>query len=186
MSAKSAFDAVREGVRAVLCPHLAAVISPVDGTSADEQMPTTGDTEHTAREIARGIAARWPYAGNSAHRELLADEIEAALTASHARGLEEAAGIARNGCLVPPDGGSPTDDEREMCDRIADAILALTPSVCTGDGEPIRDAITSALATATSQFITRTDVDRFVADLTRGGYCIAPLPTPPGGDRHGE
>jgi len=30
--------------------------------------------------------------------------------------------LAKNGCLVPPDGGSPTEDEAYMCDRIADAI----------------------------------------------------------------
>lgn len=39
--------------------------------------------------------------------------------------LERAAGVARNGCLVPPDGGSPTEAEADMCDHIADAILAL-------------------------------------------------------------
>lgn len=39
--------------------------------------------------------------------------------------LRAAAAVARDGCLVPPDGGSPTDDEREMCDHIADAILRL-------------------------------------------------------------
>ena len=30
--------------------------------------------------------------------------------------------IARNGCLVPPDGGSPSDTEREMCEQIARSI----------------------------------------------------------------
>ncbi len=39
--------------------------------------------------------------------------------------LRRAAAIARNGCLVPPDGGSPTEAEAEMCDRISDQILAL-------------------------------------------------------------
>lgn len=34
--------------------------------------------------------------------------------------------IARNACLVPPDGGAPTKTESEMCDRAAEAILALT------------------------------------------------------------
>lgn len=34
------------------------------------------------------------------------------------------ADIARNGCLVPPDGGAPTESERLMCDAIAAAILA--------------------------------------------------------------
>lgn len=42
--------------------------------------------------------------------------------------LKAAAGIARNGCLVPPDGGSPPDAEAEMCDHIADAILKLIPA----------------------------------------------------------
>jgi hypothetical protein len=42
--------------------------------------------------------------------------------------LRAAAAIARNGCLVPPDGGSPTVAEAEMCERIADAILRLDVS----------------------------------------------------------
>jgi hypothetical protein len=33
-----------------------------------------------------------------------------------------AARIAREGCLVPPDGGSPSEDERQMCARIAEEI----------------------------------------------------------------
>lgn len=32
--------------------------------------------------------------------------------------------IAREGCLVPPDGGSPTPEEIELCDRISERILA--------------------------------------------------------------
>jgi hypothetical protein len=39
--------------------------------------------------------------------------------------LQEAVSIARTGRLVPPDGGSPTEAEVEMCDRIADRIAAL-------------------------------------------------------------
>ena len=31
--------------------------------------------------------------------------------------------VARNGCLVPPDGGSPTEDEAAMCEEIARRIL---------------------------------------------------------------
>ena len=31
---------------------------------------------------------------------------------------ERCALIARNGCLVPPDGGSPTEDERLLCEEI--------------------------------------------------------------------
>lgn len=40
--------------------------------------------------------------------------------------FKAAAEIARNACLAPPDGGAPTATESEMCDRAADAILALT------------------------------------------------------------
>ena len=38
---------------------------------------------------------------------------------------EAAAKIAANACLVPPDGGSPTREETEMCDFAATAIRAL-------------------------------------------------------------
>jgi len=41
--------------------------------------------------------------------------------------LEEAAKVAERGCLVPPDGGSPTEAEREMCEAIAAAIRSLSP-----------------------------------------------------------
>jgi hypothetical protein len=41
--------------------------------------------------------------------------------------IEAAAKVAENGCLVPPDGGSPTEGERLMCEDIAKAIRALTP-----------------------------------------------------------
>ena len=40
------------------------------------------------------------------------------------KALEEAAKIARNGCLVPPDGGDPTEAEVMLCDEIASRILA--------------------------------------------------------------
>jgi hypothetical protein len=39
--------------------------------------------------------------------------------------LEEAAVVAENACLVPPDGGAPTDAEREMCEEAARQIRAL-------------------------------------------------------------
>jgi hypothetical protein len=44
------------------------------------------------------------------------------LVAQHER--EACADIAFNGCLVPPDGGSPTEAERLMCEDIANAIRA--------------------------------------------------------------
>lgn len=48
--------------------------------------------------------------------------------AGRREGLEMAALVARDGCLVPPDGGSPTEDERVMCDSIAATIRALDPT----------------------------------------------------------
>ena len=39
--------------------------------------------------------------------------------------IEECARVAENGCLVPPDGGSPTNAERELCESIAAAIRSL-------------------------------------------------------------
>lgn len=35
------------------------------------------------------------------------------------------ADMVRNGCLVPPDGGSPTTAEVEMCDGIAARVLRI-------------------------------------------------------------
>lgn len=37
---------------------------------------------------------------------------------------EACARIAENACLVPPDGGSPTEAEAEMCNRAAQFIRA--------------------------------------------------------------
>lgn len=39
--------------------------------------------------------------------------------------LKVCANIARNGCLVPPDGGSPSEAESQMCEEIAKLIEAL-------------------------------------------------------------
>lgn len=39
--------------------------------------------------------------------------------------LREAAYVAFNACLVPPDGGNPTEEERLVCDEASRRILAL-------------------------------------------------------------
>ena len=39
--------------------------------------------------------------------------------------LREAARVARNACLVPPDGGSPTIEEKTVADRAADTIMEM-------------------------------------------------------------
>lgn len=49
--------------------------------------------------------------------------------------FEEAAKIADNGMLVPPDGGSPACEEIEVALRIAAAIRALSPA------EPVQEAL---------------------------------------------
>lgn len=41
---------------------------------------------------------------------------------------ERCAKIAETGCLVPPDGGSPTEEERLMCEGIAKAIRGASSS----------------------------------------------------------
>lgn len=60
--------------------------------------------------------------------------------------LEEAAKIAEQGCLVPPDGGSPTDYEREMFETVAARIRALkSSSPPPKGGEGWRDIETADL-----------------------------------------
>lgn len=44
-----------------------------------------------------------------------------------AEGVEAAAKVAREGCLVPPDGGSPTTEEVVLCEEIERRIRALAP-----------------------------------------------------------
>ena len=50
--------------------------------------------------------------------QLVLPAIEAAVAVER----ERCAQIARNGCLVPPDGGSPTEDEAALCEEIARRI----------------------------------------------------------------
>ena len=49
-----------------------------------------------------------------------------AIIAARREALEEAAKVAERGCLTHPDGGSPTEPERELCEAIARDIRALT------------------------------------------------------------
>jgi hypothetical protein len=56
------------------------------------------------------------------------DELRKALmpiAAARAHALREAAYVARNACLVPPDGGNPTEAEAAVCDEAYLRILAL-------------------------------------------------------------
>ena len=51
-------------------------------------------------------------------------ELDAKLDFCIAAEREACAQIAIYGCMVPPDGGSPTEDERLLCEHIAHSIRA--------------------------------------------------------------
>ena len=52
-----------------------------------------------------------------------------------------AAAIARDACLVPPDGGAPTIDEASVCDEASRRILAAFPRPLprNTDNDPMRE-----------------------------------------------
>lgn len=50
---------------------------------------------------------------------------DAAIRAAKIEGMREAAYIASNACLVPPDGGSPTPEEVAVCEEAYRRITAL-------------------------------------------------------------
>ena len=52
------------------------------------------------------------------------DEIEVFAKLIAEKEREACAQIAIYGCMVPPDGGSPTEDERLLCEHIAHSIRA--------------------------------------------------------------
>ena len=86
----------------------------------------------TARELAEKL---YEITG---HRDAVLKRMTAAISevleAAFRRGVEAAAQIASDGCLVPPDGGSPTRAEADMCDNIATAIRALVPTAAPEPG----------------------------------------------------
>jgi len=78
------------------------------------------------------LEGRWfgdapPRVNGRLHPYWWRKNLRAALADSRQSILEEAAKVAERGCLVPPDGGSPTEAEREMCEAIAAAIRSLSP-----------------------------------------------------------
>lgn len=52
-------------------------------------------------------------------------DLQIAFAAHREAVVEVCARIASEGCLVPPDGGSPTEEEYLLCERIKSKILAL-------------------------------------------------------------
>lgn len=88
--------------------------------------------------IVHAIGQQWTHPlinldrdGNQVAPPAFTTSLDAAERADQARdaALEEAATVAENACLVPPDGGSPTDDEREMCEEAARQIRSLKSKV---------------------------------------------------------
>ena len=80
---------------------------------------------------ARLLVAKWEH-GDDAHRAWLRSvavpDIASALATARAEGAAEereaCARIAHEGCLVPPDGGSPSSEELAVCDHIERYIRA--------------------------------------------------------------
>ena len=62
------------------------------------------------------------------------DALRAQLQAARDGALEEAAYQAQHACLVPPDGGSPTEEEVIVCDEAAKRIRALKSTSAEGEG----------------------------------------------------
>ena len=55
---------------------------------------------------------------------IVTEELEAFAKLVAEKEREACAQIAIYGCMVPPDGGSPTEDERLLCEHIAHSIRA--------------------------------------------------------------
>lgn len=81
--------------------------------------------EVRAREHARAALDKWENTQGVGLDESMAIGFAKALRIERELALRKAARIAREGCLVPPDGGSPTAEETTLCDHIAARIMAL-------------------------------------------------------------
>lgn len=78
-------------------------------------------TEPTTRERAVMLAdAAWKTSGEGSAHGRIVDAIERAIREER----EACAWIAENACLVPPDGGCPSEDEQLVAERAAKAIRA--------------------------------------------------------------
>lgn len=81
----------------------------------------------------------WTKGGRVGFEQAMQASIEAVAPflyrAGREAGLREAAKMARNACLVLPDGGSPTEEERLVAEAAHDRILALIGPRFTPPGE---------------------------------------------------
>ncbi len=99
---------------------------------------STPDHEHIWLQNAEDAAAShegrlwcqdkvWPADGTDGEptEYVRADMVDAARAQARREALEEAEHAARNSCLIPPDGGEPTEADRLAAERAAAAIQAL-------------------------------------------------------------
>lgn len=107
-------------------PHQ-ALVSSLRGWANELVVGGTSSDAATVRLMREAAAA-------------LSQPVPAPQTAEKMRAdlIEQCAYIAIHGCLVPPDGGSPTESERLMCEDIAARIRTLhnsPPPNPNGEGE---------------------------------------------------
>lgn len=94
--------------------------------------PAASDLPERAKELLRGWSGSSIYSHNPEKAGQLAAEFAAIRTEAESAGwkagveaMRELAGyVAIHACLVPPDGGAPTEEEREMCAEVARQIYA--------------------------------------------------------------
>jgi len=124
-------------------------IYPYDQYSTDERTSPTGDwvryEDYQALQAEIGILRTEKHADAEAIGHL-----QSQLAKAREDALREAAYVARNACLVPPDGGNPTEAEAAVCDEAYIRILALLD---TPTPAPSPDALVkAALEWAAGQF----------------------------------
>lgn len=75
--------------------------------------------------LPEGLAATYKDMGYGLRELVLREEAEQAKVEHFNTAIELAALAAEQACLVPPDGGSPTEAERAVADEAAKRIRAL-------------------------------------------------------------
>jgi len=101
-----------EAVRAIRAHRFACEFYPV-GRSRGVPMLSPSAFKDQAAEVLRAMP---PPPGT--------DALDARLREERRKVWEEAARIARDACLVPPDGGAPTEEERAVCEEAERRIRA--------------------------------------------------------------
>jgi hypothetical protein len=102
----------RREAAATKAAHAATLVMIRD---AVEKIGPVGSVEHDSEGPPNRIGGA----------EAITVGIQKIEAAARAKAIEECARIADCGCLVPPDGGSPTEGERLMCEDITRRIRAL-------------------------------------------------------------